>query len=120
MHCPLGSPPFYNSVVEIGFHGTPSALLKITQSIERKLGRIATAERNAPRIIDIDLLYFGRRVMGHPDLQLPHPRIAERSFVLQPLAEIRPHWTLPGQAHSIASMIDLLQSDARLEKIIED
>lgn len=109
--CPAGSPTFYNSVVEIAFGGTAAELLGLTQSIEKKLGRTAKPERNAPRIIDIDLLYFGDEELDTEDLVLPHPRIGERRFVLQPLAEIRPEWILPRQSLSIAELLARLDTD---------
>ncbi len=100
-HCPPGSPLFYNSVVEIAWEGNPFDLLEITQSLERELGRTQAPERNAPRVIDVDLLYFGDQMIDTEELVLPHPRIWERLFVLQPLAEIRPNLTLPGQKDSV-------------------
>ncbi len=96
--CPPGSPQFCNSVVEISFDGDPFELLELTQAIEKKLGRTAVPERNAPRIIDVDLLYFGDEIIDTEDLVLPHPRIGERRFVLEPLAEIRPDLILPGHS----------------------
>ena len=64
-------------------------------------------ERNAPRTIDLDLLYFGDAMLSIAmlDLQLPHPRMHERRFVLEPLAEIRPDLVLPGQADSIVATL---------------
>lgn len=109
--CPPGSPFFYNSVVEIAFDGDPFELLELTQSIEQRLGRTGTPERNAPRIIDVDLLYFGDRIIDTESLVLPHPRLSERRFVLQPLAEIRPDLILPGQTQNIAALLDQLDSD---------
>jgi 2-amino-4-hydroxy-6-hydroxymethyldihydropteridine diphosphokinase len=111
LQCPAGSPQFYNSVVEIAFDGTAAALLELTQSIEKKLGRTSKPERNAPRVIDVDLLYFGDEEIDTADLVLPHPRISERRFVLQPLAEIRPEWILPGQTLSIAEQLTRLDTD---------
>ena len=108
LHCPPGSPPFYNSVVEIAFAGEAFQLLELTQAIEKKLGRAAAPERNAPRIIDVDLLYFGDEIIDTEALVLPHPRIGERRFVLQPLAEIRPELVLPGQTRSIAELLDVI------------
>ena len=108
LHCPPNSPQFFNSVVEIAWEGSPFALLEITQSIENRLGRIAKPERNAPRIIDVDLLYFGDEIIDTEALVLPHPRIGERRFVLEPLAEIRPDLILPGQRLSIAERLRLL------------
>lgn len=108
--CPPGSPLFYNSVVEIDFQGTPFDLLDLTQTIEKKLGRTGGHERNAPRIIDVDLLYFGDEIIDTEALELPHPRISERRFVLQPLAEIRPQLVLSGKNQSIATLLENLVS----------
>jgi 2-amino-4-hydroxy-6-hydroxymethyldihydropteridine diphosphokinase len=109
--CPPGSPFFYNSVLEIAFDGDPFDLLELTQSIERKLGRTGTPERNAPRVIDVDLLYFGDHIIDAEHLVLPHPRIGERRFVLQPLAGIRPDLVLPGHIRDIATLLTDLASD---------
>lgn len=109
--CPPGSPVFLNTVVEIAFEGAALKLLDLTREMERSLGRAPAAERNAPRVIDIDLLYLGEsRVTGGP-LTLPHPRIAERRFVLQPLADIRPDLVLPGHRHTVACLLEMLDSD---------
>lgn len=109
--CPPDSPLFYNSVVEIDFQGSPCDLLELTQSIERKLGRTAVPVRNAPRIVDVDLLYFGDEILQSSELELPHPRIAERLFVLQPLAQIRPGLILPGQSRTILELLQSLAVD---------
>lgn len=109
--CPPGSPDFLNTVVEIAFGGTPLELLAKTRAIEGKLGRVPAAERNAPRVIDLDLLYLGDEMNTCDDLKLPHPRIGERRFVLQPLADIRPEFVLPGEARSIAAMLAALPPD---------
>ncbi len=108
LHCPPGSPRFFNSVVEIAWEGDPFELLEITQSIENRLGRTVKSERNAPRIIDVDLLYFGGEVIDTEALVLPHPRIGERRFVLEPLAEIRPDLILPRQTLNIAERLGVL------------
>ncbi|RYD19389.1 MAG: 2-amino-4-hydroxy-6-hydroxymethyldihydropteridine diphosphokinase [Verrucomicrobiaceae bacterium] len=109
--CPPGSPMFLNTVVEIVYEDEPFTLLEATKAIEKRLGRTTVAERNAPRIIDVDLLYFGNRIIDTEELELPHPRISERRFVLQPLAEIRPDLTLPGQRADIATLLAGLKSD---------
>ena len=105
LDCPPDSPPFYNSVVEIAWQGDPLDLLEITQSIERDLGRTRAPERNAPRVIDVDLLYFGDEIVRTETLELPHPRLAERLFVLEPLAEIRPDLVLPGHSLSVGDLL---------------
>lgn len=89
-NCPPDSPRFLNTAIDLHYPGSdPLELLKQTQAIEKKLGREPHPVRNAPRIIDIDILLFGDTVLNHPQLQLPHPRIHERPFVLNPLKEIR-------------------------------
>lgn len=88
--CPPDSPAFLNSVIELDFIGDAFELLKLTRQIEHDLGREAVRERNAPRPIDLDLLYFGSEMIQTPQLVLPHPRMKERLFVMKPLAEIRP------------------------------
>ncbi len=109
--CPPGSPDFLNTVVEIGFRGTALELLAKTRGIELALGRSRGAERNAPRVIDLDLLYLGDETNACDDLELPHPRIGERRFVLQPLADIRPELVIPGQDQTISGLLAALPPD---------
>lgn len=93
--CPPGSGSFYNAVVEIESSLAPLELLAFTQSIERELGRPEIRDRNAPRTIDLDLLYCDQLVLDEPDLVLPHPRMRQRAFVVLPLAGIRPDLVTP-------------------------
>jgi 2-amino-4-hydroxy-6-hydroxymethyldihydropteridine diphosphokinase len=109
--CPPGSPPFYNTVVELDFEGQPLELLRLTQHLEKTLGRATTPVRNAPRVIDIDLLYFGSQFICHSALILPHPRFHLRRFVLQPLAEIRPQLILPGHFLCVQDLLQALITD---------
>lgn len=109
--CPPGSPDFLNTVVEIVFEGSPLELLAQTRAIEQQLGRTRGEERNTPRTIDIDLLYLGDDIFEDAELTLPHPRIGERRFVLQPLADIRPELVLPGQSPSVGNMLLALPCD---------
>ena len=89
-NCPPDSPRFLNTVIEMDYPGhDPLELLERTQSLELALGREPQPVRNAPRLIDIDILLFGETKLKHPRLELPHPRIHERPFVLIPLREIR-------------------------------
>ncbi len=111
VHCPPGSPVFYNTVVEMAFDGTPSGLLEKTRALEKQLGRATAPVRNAPRVIDIDLLYFGQETIATADLLLPHPRLHERRFVLEPLAEIRGELILPGSGKTIREVFLQLVSD---------
>ena len=109
--CPPGSPVFTTPWWKSHWEGDPFALLELTQSIEKELGRTGSPERNAPRVIDVDLLYFGDHIIDTESLFLPHPRLCERRFVLQPLAGIRPGLILPGHLHDIATLLEHLATD---------
>jgi 2-amino-4-hydroxy-6-hydroxymethyldihydropteridine diphosphokinase len=109
--CPTGSPPFLNAVIELAWSGTPAELHRETQAIESSLGRARNKLRNAPRVIDIDLLYMGGHLLQTPALELPHPRIGERRFVLEPLAAIRPDLVLPGSSLPLAQHLRHFVSD---------
>ena len=106
--CPEGSEPFLNAVFEAELTGDPLALLRDLRGIENALGRPAGTARNAPRGIDLDLLYAGDLQIGTDELVLPHPGIATRRFVLEPLAEIRPGLVLPGQSVSVLQLLKKL------------
>jgi len=108
LQCPPDSPEFLNTVVEFEFNGSAAKLLKLTRSIENSMGRIASPLRNAPRLIDVDILYLGNEQIDSPDLVLPHPRMHQRRFVLQPLADIRPDLLLPGHAIPITELLATL------------
>jgi 2-amino-4-hydroxy-6-hydroxymethyldihydropteridine diphosphokinase len=75
------------------------------------MGRLSNPQRNAPRVIDVDILYLGNEQCDSSDLILPHPRLHERRFVLQPLADIRPELVLAGQAKCIAQILKELKSN---------
>ncbi len=111
--CPEGSDPFYNAVIEVQCKLPAKEVLERCQQLELSLGRDDAEERetNAPRPIDIDLLYYGDKTLKGKKLALPHPRLLERRFVLEPLCEIRPGLTLPGQSASIEEVLDDLDSD---------
>jgi len=94
--CAPGTPSFLNAVAEIGTSLTPLELLHRLQQEEIRSGRPKNHPRNASRTLDLDLLYCDEMTLHHPELKLPHPRMTERSFVLAPLAEIRPDLRLSG------------------------
>jgi 2-amino-4-hydroxy-6-hydroxymethyldihydropteridine diphosphokinase len=111
--CPPDSLPFLNSLVEVSSSLAPLEMLALTQSIESQLGRPRLRQRNAPRPLDLDLLYAGDCILQHPKLILPHPRLHLRRFVLAPLACIRPELILPGHEKSIRTYLDELQDDTQ-------
>ena len=80
-------PRFLNQVVEAEWAGTPRALLRAAKSVEKEGGRRRTS-RWGPRVIDVDILLFGDERVQEPDLLIPHPRIEERDFVVESLAEL--------------------------------
>ncbi len=94
--CPDGSQPFLNTVIELETSSEPEGLLAISQAIEVAAGRKPGNVLNAPRELDIDILYLGDKTVETPLLRIPHPRLHERRFVLTPLAEIRPNLEIPG------------------------
>jgi 2-amino-4-hydroxy-6-hydroxymethyldihydropteridine diphosphokinase len=102
--CEANAAAFLNAVIEVGFAGAATDLLHALQRIEHALGRPAGHERNRSRTIDLDLLYLGHEALDLPGLMLPHPRLASRAFVLQPLAEIRPDLILPDESEPIRQL----------------
>lgn len=108
--CEPGAAQFLNAVVEIGFHGSSHELLQALQKIEADLGRPSQHARNHSRTIDLDLLYHGATASNEPGLDLPHPRLPDRGFVLLPLAEIRPDLILPGQTKTVRALAAELPS----------
>jgi len=90
-------PDFINAVVELQTRLAPIVLLDSLVAIEEKLGRVRKPDdRWGPRRIDLDLLVFGEQTLLSPGLQVPHPRLHERGFVLVPLAQIAPSLEIPG------------------------
>jgi 2-amino-4-hydroxy-6-hydroxymethyldihydropteridine diphosphokinase len=89
---PVGGPPqgaYLNAVVELRTQLTARALLERLLEIEAEAGRVRGPQRNAPRTLDLDLLLYGDEQIDEPGLVVPHPRMQQRGFVLEPLAELR-------------------------------
>jgi len=83
----VDQPRFLNQVLEVEWEGTPRQLLRAAKAVEREGGRTRT-RRWGPRVIDVDILRFGNERISDPDLTVPHPRIRERTFVLEGLREL--------------------------------
>jgi 2-amino-4-hydroxy-6-hydroxymethyldihydropteridine diphosphokinase len=115
--CEAGAANFYNAVIELEFVGSPSILLTALGEIERALGRPRDHTRNVSRRIDLDLLYLGELERDEPELQLPHPRIAEREFVLRPLADIAPDLRLPGQTATVRELLAQLKPSDEVKRV---
>lgn len=103
-------PRFLNAVAEIDTPLTARQLLVYLLDVERRLGRERIGPKWGPRTIDLDLLLFGDAVIDEPGLQVPHPRLAERLFVLEPLAELAPALEIPNFG-TVQALLAGLQSE---------
>lgn len=112
--CEPDAGKFLNAVLEFDYEGNPLELLKRLGDLEQALGRLPDRPRNVSREIDIDLLYFGATKIDKKELQLPHPRMHLRRFVLQPLADIRPDLVLPNQTKTVRELLAQLDESGRV------
>jgi len=103
--CEPGASKFLNAIIEFDFEGDPVQLLEQLVRIEESLGRKRNHPKNVSRRIDIDLLYCGDQQIDNEQLQLPHPQMHLRKFVLQPLADIRSEFVLPGQTRTVRELL---------------
>jgi 2-amino-4-hydroxy-6-hydroxymethyldihydropteridine diphosphokinase len=100
--------PFLNAVLILRANVEPVLLSERLHAIEAGLGRRRSGDRNAPRPIDIDLIYAGGIDLRSPELNLPHPRWSSRRFVVEPLAAVRPGLRLPGEPRTVAEVLSSL------------
>lgn len=108
---PVGVPgpqPNYLNAVVVGTPALgPSALLAVLLGLERERGRVRS-ESNAPRTLDLDLLFYGQQVINEPGLTVPHPRVRERRFVLEPMVDLDPGWVDPVTGRTVAALLAAL------------
>src|SRR6266446_6767960 len=112
--CEPDAGKFLNAVLEFDYEGDPLELLKRLGELEQALGRLPDHPRNVSRKIDIDLLYFGATNIDKKELQLPHPRMHLRRFVLEPLADIRPDLVLPNQTKTVRELLAQLDESGKV------
>ena len=106
--CPPGSSSFLNAGAEIKIDPQilpPRELLGKLQAFEMERGRVVVRETNAPRPLDLDIIYYGDLIVDEPGLVIPHPRAANRRFVLEPLAYLHPDLVLPGQTKTVRELL---------------
>jgi 2-amino-4-hydroxy-6-hydroxymethyldihydropteridine diphosphokinase len=106
---PVVQPLFLNGAVSVETTLTPRALLEALLDVERRLGRVRD-ERWGPRTIDLDLLLYGDAVVDEPGLTVPHPRLRERAFALEPLHELDPCLVIPGEG-PVSQLLDALDGE---------
>jgi 2-amino-4-hydroxy-6-hydroxymethyldihydropteridine diphosphokinase len=111
--CPPGSPPFLNSVAEIEVDTVylpPLNLLACLQEFEMERGRSPLHDVNAPRALDLDIIYYSVERFDQMGLIIPHPRAHLRRFVLEPLSHLRPDLVLPGQTKTVRELLTELRN----------
>ncbi|HBZ72389.1 MAG TPA: 2-amino-4-hydroxy-6-hydroxymethyldihydropteridine diphosphokinase [Deltaproteobacteria bacterium] len=109
--------PYLNAVLKLCTTHPPRGLLERLLAIEREAGRVRTDERNAPRVLDLDLLFHGSHRVHEPDLVLPHPRLHERPFVLEPLCELAPDLVHPQCGETVAELATRRRDPKRVRRI---
>ena len=111
----LNQPWFLNVAVEVETDFAPLELLKLCNGIEESGGRVRSFQ-NAPRTLDLDILLYGDLVMNDASLTIPHPRMAERRFVLEPLAQIAPDVMHPVLKQSIRQLLEACPDNSKVLK----
>ena len=112
--------PFLNAVLIVSSGLGPPVFARHVHGIEKRLGRRRTDDRNAPRPIDVDLIYAGELCLRGAELTLPHPRWHTRRFVVQPLADVRPDLVLHGQTLAVKDILLSLPASPRVVLYSED
>jgi 2-amino-4-hydroxy-6-hydroxymethyldihydropteridine diphosphokinase len=117
--CEPGAGKFLNAVLEIEYDGDPNELLEQLVRVEESLGRERDHAKNISRKIDIDLLYADDLSVKNERLQLPHPRMHLRKFVLRPLADIRPDLLLPDQTKTVCELLAQIKDSTKVISFAE-
>ena len=114
---PIQQPDFLNQVIVMTTELLPEAVMTILLDMEKNLGRIRE-ERWGPRIIDLDMLFYDEQILSTPLLQIPHPEIQNRKFVLIPLVEIAAEKTHPISQKTMAELLALSEDETEVKGLI--
>ncbi len=109
---------FLNQVIVVNTTKSAKDCLDISQCIEKKLGRLRHKKKYSSRVIDIDILFYNSEIINTPTLEIPHPRIKERNFVLQPLNEIMPDFLHPVLNKKISTLTNECADNCKVHKIV--
>jgi 2-amino-4-hydroxy-6-hydroxymethyldihydropteridine diphosphokinase len=111
-----GSGWFLNGVMRLDTEIAPHKLIEVCREVEKSLGRDLD-HRSGPRTIDLDILFYGGRIINEPRLTVPHPRLHLRRFVLAPLVEIDPDWLHPVLHRTVKGLLDQLTDPAQVRRV---
>jgi 2-amino-4-hydroxy-6-hydroxymethyldihydropteridine diphosphokinase len=117
---PVGPPPqgpYLNGAAELETRLAPRELLALLHRIEASAGRQRGPERDRPRTLDLDLLFYGSRCIDEPGLTVPHPRLHQRAFVLEPLRAIAPDLVHPGLGESVETLARRARDPVRVRRV---
>ncbi|MEY3631404.1 MAG: 2-amino-4-hydroxy-6-hydroxymethyldihydropteridine diphosphokinase [Bacteroidota bacterium] len=114
---PIPQADFLNQVLLVSTGLQPQACLGELLAIEREFGR-ERKERWGPRTLDLDILFYGDMIIAESDLSIPHPRIAERKFILAPLAEIAPSFTYPASNKTMLALLEECEDSSQVNRSV--
>lgn len=114
------APDYYNQCIQISTNLSAHELMKALIGVEESMGRVRTDNRNASRTMDIDILFFNEEQINTPELEVPHPRLQLRNFVLIPMAEIAPKLMHPKLRKTLQQLLNVCADENEVKKIEAD